>query len=344
MATKGIYIYGIVPNFCGTELFCSLKNSDVYFISYQDISAIVSDSDKAYIDFADRESLARLLVHHQKTIEEIMAAGFNMILPMKFGTAVQNREEVLSILSRGHDLITETLKKTEFLNEIDLVVTWADFGGTLKEIANHPDIAEVKNKLLKNIDSCTQADQVKVGMLIKEKLDGQNKQVELNILNSLSALSEDVKMHEAMNDQMVSNAAFLIHRNKKEEFEQVIDNLDKEYNGMLNFKLVGPLPCYSFYTIEVKELDAEHVSQAKTELGLSEASSEAEIKKAYQQKAKEFHPDINHGKGNEVNFNRIKKAYFTLLQYSDAVSHSSKEYLISSEKMSGNVILVQIKE
>ena len=149
-----------------------------------------------------------------------------------------------------------------------------------------------------------------------------------------------------MNDQMLTNSAYLINRNKKENFEQVLDKLDEDYKGMLNFKMVGPLPCYSFYTIEVKELNPEHVSQAKKELGLSETTSESEIKKAYQEKAKEFHPDVNQGNGSIDHFNRIKKAYQTLLEYLEAVSFASKEHVISmsNKKAIENLILVKIKE
>ena len=43
METKGIYIYGIVPNFYETEYFRLLKNLGVNFVSFENISAIVSD-------------------------------------------------------------------------------------------------------------------------------------------------------------------------------------------------------------------------------------------------------------------------------------------------------------
>jgi len=149
-----------------------------------------------------------------------------------------------------------------------------------------------------------------------------------------------------MNDQMVTNSAFLINSNNKEKFEQVIDQLDEEYKGLLNFKLVGPLPCYSFYTIEVKELNPENVAQAKIELGLREETSESEIKKAYLEKAKLFHPDVHPGNGNEEYFNRINKAYHTLLDYSTAAKQSSEDEYTSlvNEKIIENLILVKIKE
>ena len=175
MTATGIYIYGIVPNFYNSDMFRSLKNSGVYTMTFQNISAIVSDRENAQLDSLDRESLAHLLVHHQKTIEEIMAIGFIMILPMKFGTVVRAKEEVLSILAKGHDLIIDTLKKIEYLTEIDLAVTWADFSGTLKDIATHPDIIAMKDNIMKNIDKLSQDDQMKVGMLVQAKLKEKRK-------------------------------------------------------------------------------------------------------------------------------------------------------------------------
>lgn len=346
MTTNGIYIYGIVPNFYGTDMFRSLENSGVYTISFQNISAIVSDRNSTHINYLDRESLGYLLVHHQKTIERIIEKGFNMLIPMRLGTILSSKNEVIKILANGYDLIINTLKKIECLTEIDMIVTWDNFQGILKDISNHPVIKAMKDDILKKTDMFSQIDQVKMGMLVQEKLKEKNTKVELNILDSLSPISLDIKTHEVMNDEMVANSAFLINRNKYKKFEQAIDQLDEEYKGLLNFKLVGPLPCYSFYTIEVKELNPEHVIKAKIELGLREETSESEIKKAYLKKAKLFHPDTNLEKVDEENFNKINKAYHTLLDYSAVARQSSKEDLISlaKEKVKENLILVKIKE
>jgi hypothetical protein len=346
MATKGIYIYGIIPNFYSAEMFRSLVNTGIYTINYQNISAIVSDRENVPVDYLDRETLGHLLVDHQKTIEDMTEKGFNMLIPMRLGTIVNSKEEVFKILANGHDLIVDTLSKIEHLTEIDLAVTWADFPATLKELASHPDIIAMKEDILKKGEAISQVDQIKIGMLLEEKFKEKNKTVELDILNALSGFCADIKMHEVMNDQMIANSAYLLNRNKKEKFEQVLDRLDEEYKGMLNFKMVGPLPCYSFYTIEVKELNPEHVSQAKKELGLSETSSEAEIKRAYQEKAKEFHPDMNQENSTVEHFNRIKKAYQTLLEFAEAANLASKVDFVprTNDKAIKNLILVKIKE
>ena len=346
MATKGIYIYGFVPNFYGTTHFQSLENSGVYAITYENISAIVSDRDSTHLDYLDRESLGYLLVKHQETIEELMRKGFSMIIPMRLGTIVGSKDEVLKILACGHELIIETLKKIEYLTEIDIAVTWADFAATLHDIANHPEIIALKKSILENINKLSQVDQVKIGMLVQEKLDEKNKLIELKILDDLSSCSLDIKMHDVMNDQMVTNSAFLINRNKQEKFEQIIDKLDEEYKDLLNFKLVGPLPCYSFYTLEVKELNPTHITGAKKELGLKDKTTESEVKKAYLEKAKLYHPDNSHENGDTENFNIIQNAYHVLLDYATAVRQSSKDENISlaKENVIENLILVKIKE
>jgi hypothetical protein len=346
MIAKGIYIYGVIPNFYSADMFRSLENSGVYAIPFQNISAIVSERENTQLDFTDRETLGHLLVHHQKTIESLLANGLNLIIPMRLGTIVNTKVEVLRILANGHELIMDVLKKIQFLTEIDIAVTWADFSNTLREIAEHPEIQAMKLDLQEKTVMLTQVDHVKVGMLIQAKLKEKNQKVELSILDSLSKISLDIKTHEVMNDQRITNSAFLINRNKHEIFEKIIEAIDEEYNGLLNFKLVGPLPCYSFYTIEIKELDPEHIAQAKLVLGLSEETSESEIKKVYLGRARSCHPDVNPGNGNEEDFARINKAYHTILDYTIAARQSSKEESISlaKEKVSKNLFLVKIKE
>lgn len=47
-------------------------------------------------------------------------------------------------------------------------------------------------------------------------------------------------------------------------------------------------------------------------LGVSEDASQKEIKKAYREKAKKYHPDSNSGESNEEKFKKINKAYDVL--------------------------------
>jgi len=348
MSTNKIYIYGVVPNFYSADMFRSLEKSGIYAIGFQDVTAIVSDTDDKSIGDMDRESLGQLLVHHQKTIEDLIGKGFNMLIPMRLGTTVNSKKEVVKILEVGYDLIIETLKKIESVIEIDIAVTWADLGGVLKKISAYPDVVAMKAEVENNSKTVLQLDQVKIGMLVQAKLKEENTKTELSILDSLLSCSIDIKTHEVMNDQMITNSAFLLKMSKMEMFYQTIDELDEVHEGLLNFKIVGPLPCYSFYTLEVDELNLDFVLSAKKELDLKEMVSESVIKKAYLEKSKLFHPDsqLKNDNGEGGGFNIINKAYHTLLNYSVAASHTSEDGLFSlaTEKIAENLIIVKIKE
>jgi len=346
MLTKGIYIYAIVPNIYSQEMFMTIQKSGVYAIPFKDLSAIVSNWESSLFDLSDREAVSYLLNHHNKTIEAIMAKGFNMILPMKFRTIVHDKLDVFSILLNGHDLIINALKNIENMTEADLTVTWADFGCVLNDVANHPEVRAMRNNIQKNPDKISQIDQVKIGNLIHEKLEEKNKEVELKILDHLSPICLEIKTHDVMNEQIITKSAFLINRHNKEIFQQKINQLNAQYKNLLSVKLESPLPCYNFYTIEVKALNTDQVTQAKIGLGIKEETSESEIKKAYHEKAKLFHPDSNLNSEEAENFNIIQNAFRTLLDYTAAFKQSSKDNLISlaKEKVVENLILVKIKE
>lgn len=346
MTEKVLYIYGIVPNFYSTEMFRSLENSGLSAIPFENMSAIVAERNMLMTDFTDRESLGNLLVHHQKTIEELQAIGFNVIIPMRLGTTANSREDVFKIFLSGYELISSILKKIQFLTEFDVAVTWVDFPATVREMASHPDVIALKEKLLKKNEQPTLDDQMQAGMLLQSKLKENNIKIELRLLDLMSSLSLDIRNHPVMNDEMVTNSAFLVKRNSSEKFESILDMFDKEFEGKLNFRLVGPLPCYSFYTLDVKKLSPEQIELAGRELGLSANSSEADIKKAYLGKARLLHPDTSKEAGSEENFTRITQAYHTLLEYALAVkqSYNSENNTESDEKRTGNLILVKIKD
>ena len=346
MQTKEIYIYGIMPDFKSDDMSGLLENTEIYAIPFQDIAAIVSETNILAIDYSDRESLGHLLVRHQKTIEELMGIGFNMIIPMKLGTIVNSTEKVLKILSNGYNLIRDTFLKAENLIEIDLVATWADFQNTLNEIALHPDIVAIKDDFRNKSDLLTRADQMKVGILVQDKLKAKNATVELDIMEAMTVICVDIKTHEVMNDQMITNSAFLIKRSHQETFEQLIDELDEKYKGLLNFKLVGPLPCYSFYTLEIDELNPRNVEKARIVLGLKEKTTESDIKKAYLTKARLFHPDTNMGIIDNKKFNRVNNAYHTLLDYAGLACQSTEVHVISlaKEDVSENLFVVKLRE
>lgn len=344
--TKGLYIYGIVPTYYLADQFRKLEGTGVFNITFQKVSALVSQNSVIDYRLLSVEPLARLLIDHQKTIENIMNMGFITMIPMRLGTFANNTTEVLKILETGYDLIVDTFEKISNLIEINIVATWSDFSRVLAETALHKQVVEMKAKIEKSSAGVNHSDQLSIGYLVKKILDENRAEYSSKILDSLKPYCQSTKQHEVLNDQMVCNTAFLLNQSQLGMLENALDKLDEALNGKLNFKLVGPLPCYSFFTLEVKSILYNEIESARKELGLTNSTSEKKVKQAYLDKVKLYHPDTNPGEGNPVILNHINNAYQTLLDYISVVKPESREayFSLQPEAVEGHSVFLKIKK
>ncbi|MDI6794761.1 MAG: GvpL/GvpF family gas vesicle protein [bacterium] len=178
--------------------------------------------------------------------------------------------------------------------EIDLTATWIDFSAVLKEVGEEKEIKEFKERLLADPEGVTVEDQMKVVAMIKKALDEKREKYAELIQNTLKAVSQDFKVHELMDDKMIINTAFLIDKDKQTDFDLKVEELDTKFAEKLNFRCVGPLPPYSFYTLEVRKMDLEEIEWARKKFGLlNDFATKDEIKRAYQRLAISTHPDRN---------------------------------------------------
>jgi len=351
MSEKGKYIYGII-NSNSSLLLNEVDESprageQVYSIPHNDISAIVSNEEMVDYTNMPKYALARLLVRHQKVIEKIMSLGYT-IIPMRLGTFAADETDVKDILNKGYDLINDLFKKISDKIEIDVVSTWNDFDSVLKEVGEEKEIKEFKERLLANSKGITVDDQMKVGIILKKALDNKREKYAFKIQTTLKNISPDLKIHELMDDKMVINSAFLINTSSQKEFYRKIEDLNREFAEKLNFRCVGPLPPYSFYTLEIERIQFNDVDRARKKLRiLDDITTKYEIKKAYQRLAFSCHPDKNPDRpGIEKEFNEINKAYKLLINYCEACEQAGKTESCSfkEEEIKKNALLVKVKD
>lgn len=334
------YIYGIIEaseenvfNSCGITAY-----EQVYTIPYQDISAVVSDS--SFVDYTTlpKDQVAKYLLAHQQIIEKVM--DYHTIIPMRLGTYAFNIGEVEEILFVGYQIIKDIFMKVNDKIEMDIVATWNDLDSIIKEIGERREIKELKEGIMSRPEGSSVRDQVKIGKLIKDILDREREKLTMEIEPALRKCSIYSRLHDLMDDRMIFNAAFLIENLRKDEFEGVLDELNSRFGERINFRCVGPLPAYSFYTIETKKIRFEKVDWARKTLHLGNKATKEEIIKAYRNGAKLYHPDKSPDVPNaERRFNEIYRAYRILLEYcqGDACSFNEKEF-------SQNAVIVRVRE
>ena len=72
------------------------------------------------------------------------------------------------------------------------------------------------------------------------------------ILSTLRPLSIDVRVGEPVGERGLVNLAFLVERARVDEFSERLDELGARLSPPARFKLVGPLPPYSFVDIPLR--------------------------------------------------------------------------------------------
>jgi hypothetical protein len=263
---------------------------------------------------------------------------------MRLGTFASSDEEVREILSKGYRTIKDIFERAKDNIEIDIVATLNDLKSFLQGISQDDEIRQLKQSLLNKEGGITIDDQMKVGVLVKRHLDKKKEMFANQIQAALGEIAQNLKAHDLMDDKMVLNTAFLLDKNRQKEFERKLDELNDKFEDKLNFRCVGPLPPYSFYTLEVKKPQFEEINWAKKKLGLEKDFITAiEIKKAHRKTALTCHPDKNPDTPDiEQKFDEMTRAYKILLDYyraSNQDEHDQGCYL-NEEAFEKNALLV----
>jgi len=367
MSETGKYIYGIIKS--NTEEIFDLDeivplddiyrlrnpaevveggeiSNRAYTISFQDISAVVSDSEIVGYSHMPKDTLARLLVRHQQVVEKVMTT--HTIIPMRLGTFTDSDEQVREILAKGYRTIKDILERSENCIEIDVVATLSDFNSFLQEVSEEKEIERLKQSLSSKKGGVTVDDQMRVGVLVKKCLDKKKSEFADQIQTVLNEIADGFKAHDLMDDKMVLNTAFLLDQSRQKDFERKVEETNNKFEEKLNFRCVGPLPPYSFYTLEVKRPQFEEVNWAKEKLGLKDDFITAgEIKKAHRRLALACHPDKNPDTpGIEEKFDDMTRAYKILLDYYRA-SNQTEEVdgcYFDEEAFEKNAMLVTTME
>lgn len=349
---KDFYSYGLasyeevysVRNI--TEAIQDSKISNrVYTIPYMDISAVVSDSQLVDYTTLPKDQIVRYLHHHQQVIEKIM--NIYTILPMRLGTYAFNTGEVKEILSKGYTRFKDILKKIENKIEIDVVATWNDLNSVIKEIGEEEEIKELKEKLMSKPNGVSKEDQMKIGSLIKNTLDKKRADIALEIGDVLERVSIDSRAHDLMDDRMIFNTAFLISKDNHRDFNEKVEELNGRYLEKVNFRCVGPLPTYSFYTVEVKKMRFDEIDWARKRLCLNDFVTKGEIQKAYRNLALVYHPDRNPDTlDSDKEFNEVNEAYNLLLEYCLSAEQAGERegYTFREEEFTKDAIIVKVRD
>ncbi len=318
---EAIYLYGLIEadqeRGFGPIGFGGCKVST---LPHRDLAAVVSPSPLLSFDGLTRETLLHYLFAHQSVVEKVMGEGYTVV-PFKFGTVARDGGEARRILREGYPHLKGTLLACRGKTELDVVAVWNDLQVILQEIGEQEEIRRFKEALASRPPQETLEGRIQIGRLVKAALDEQRDRLAVEFLETLKGLAANVRCHDLLDESMIMNVAFLMDKGQEQEFERALNQLGDRYDGRVNFRCIGPLPPYSFSTVEVKRIPVEAVERARRLLGVPSGATFASIKKAYRQAVQRYHPDKTRStRGIDGRFQELKEAYQLLVE----VFHASQ--------------------
>jgi len=311
----GKFIYGFVSTNKQQSLdLMGIDRGEVSIFPCRDVAAVVSDLPFTQFDSLPRETLILNLTVYQAVIERVMKD--HHIIPVKFGTMIAGEEELKMVLGNGYDQIDKNLRQMEGKIELNVAAVWSDFETVFKEIGEEEAISKIKEDAVSTAPDQVLEIKIMVGKLVKESLDKRKEECASHILNVLKREAEDHRHHAMMDDSMITNTAFLINQEEHTGFEKKVEELDSHYKDKINFRIVGPLPPYSFCTFEITKVKFAELDRAREMLGLSKEFAPVEIRDTYWALIKKFHPDkFPDDPEAQKRFEGITRSYQMLIDY-----------------------------
>ena len=282
----------------------------VHTVAFNGLECVVSHYRGEDFRTMGREKLVRSLLAHQKVVE--CAMGERDVLPVKFGTVLNDPEEVLELLSQNHRALTDAMNGIRDKVEIEVAATW-DIRRVLTEVGQQEEVARARQALL-HLGQATTEQRVQLGQMVKAGMDRKRDSYRDRMAGLLSPLAMDMARNALLSDEMVMNVAFLVERGRVGQLCAGVERLDQLFQNEVSFRIIGPLPPYSFSTVGVTRLTTEQVEDACQALRLSRETCEAEVKNVYRRLSAGMHRQLLSGDRLATEqFTRLRQAAQVLL-------------------------------
>lgn len=246
---QGKYIFGVVAAGAAPP---ADRPGQFEVVKSGKFSAIVTDS-----EITGRKSVTgESGLQHRQILEELLAEGYTVI-PVKPATLAGSSRDVAAMLERGNRVFQDILEKAADRLEFNLLAVWNDFQAVLKQLAETDEILGLRRELLHRAALITERDRIQILGLMKRALERKKARLVQCVNDRLLRSGQEVRAHKLSDDRLVFDTSFLLDKNRRKYFEEQVELLGREFGRELRFRLSGPLPGYSFYTLEIVPVDFE---------------------------------------------------------------------------------------
>jgi len=245
--SQNIYIYGIIKEARSRKfIFPGIGGAKVFVIDFEQLGAVVSETDSPEIDPTRKNVQAHTIV------QEKLMKEYNL-LPMGFGMVAGGKDEVRRLLESNYEGLLAELHRLDGKIEVELKVFWEE-ETVIKEIQGESQaLSRIRSKV--NAGSSpieVRGLLIEAGKLVESIVEDWKARYTGLVYAILQELSFEAKVNNPVGIKNLLNASFLIEKSRESEFKAQVYSLDARFKGKMIFKYVGPLPPYNFVNLKLE--------------------------------------------------------------------------------------------
>jgi Gas vesicle synthesis protein GvpL/GvpF len=153
---------------------------------------------------------------------------------------------VEELLAPHEEHFVEALKRLDGLVQFTLKGRYVQ-DAALREIAESDDeIMALRERVRDLPEDASYYDRIRLGELVVAAMEQRRDEEGTRVLERLRPFATDVSTRPLAQPDEVVNAAFLVTRDDADRFDDAVDEVGRDLDGRVRFRLVGPLAPYDF--------------------------------------------------------------------------------------------------
>ncbi|HEY2764753.1 MAG TPA: GvpL/GvpF family gas vesicle protein [Pseudonocardiaceae bacterium] len=237
------YVYGVVPASARLpeQLPGLSPGGQVSLIRTEKIAAVVEG-----IPLGRPLGTRAHLMGHERVLDALVDAGI-AIAPMRFGAVLSDEQVVADELLTPHEEhFTALLRDLTGRTQYTLTGCYQEESVLREVIAEYPEIRELRHEISELPAEQAYHQQVRLGEMIVGVLEQKRRGDGADVLDALVPYAVDVVVREPAQADGVVDAAFLIADERREEFDEAVEECGRQLAGRVRLRLLGPVPAYDF--------------------------------------------------------------------------------------------------
>jgi hypothetical protein len=237
----GYYVYGILPGDVEmTEEIRGVGGSVVKLVRGDDLAALVSE-----VELVGPIGTAEDLQAHQELLDSV-AIG-SPVLPLRFGAVLTSEDAVISELLQGHhDEFAAALDELEGRAEYLVKGRYVESAILEEILSEDSEAADLREQVHGKDADATRQERIRLGEIISNAIGAKREQDTRLLVSRMAGRSAASVIREPSHELDAVNVAFLLDEDKADGLDQVVEDLEADWQGRVELRVLGPMAPYDF--------------------------------------------------------------------------------------------------